>query len=320
MIPNGILRRIEQTKARRFLAIFFSGTEGKDENVRQSVMQVLPFSDWQRLYQSSEAQEIGLTLEAFREALAAVAGKFLPAPATASQQNAFYEKLHLKDFALAQACSCGNAVAWERFFLRFRGRLYAAALVLSREEETARDLVDSLAGDLFVTEQPSVEGLSSKLATYSGRGSLEGWLKALLTNTYIDRYRSQQRIVSLEQRIDILANLCARQDAVRQKTDPRLSWAVEQAFRRCTPQERFLLTAYFFDRWTLKEIATALGVHESSASRRMDRLLRELRRSILRHLQKEGMSYTQARELLQMENWDLTVDVRGLLLRGFARE
>lgn len=316
----------EQTNRSRFLAIFFgylnlfSGTECKPKNVRQSAMEALPFSDWHWLYQLSEAREIGLSPAIFREALTVVAEKFLPANAAGSQQRAFYQKLHLKDFALAQACSRGNAIAWERFFQRFRSRLYAAAFLLSREEETARDLADSLAGDLFVTEQSSEEGRSSKLATYSGRGSLEAWLKALLTHTYIDRYRGQRRTVSLEQRIDILKTLCVRQDSGQQEVDPRLSWAVEQAFCQCGSQERFLLTVYFFDQWTLKEIATALGVHESSVSRRMSRLLRELRRSIHRHLQKEGMNHAQIKELFQVENWDVTVDLRELLLRGLARE
>lgn len=283
-------------------------------------MEILPPSDWQRLYQVSEAQEIGLNLVAFREALIAVAEKQLPAQATGSQQKAFFEGIHLKDLALAQACSLGNAIAWERFFQRFQEWLYAAALLLAREEETARELADSLAGDLFVTEQAVHENRLSKLATYSGRGSLEGWLKALLTHTYVDRYRSQRHVVSLEQRIDILKTLCVRQDVDRQQTDPRLSWAVEQAFCQCNSQERFLLTAYFFDRWTLKEMAITLGVHESSVSRRMDRLLRELRRSIRGSLQRAGMSPAQIKELFQAEPVSVSIDLRKLLLRGLARE
>lgn len=110
-------------------------------------MDTLSLSDWQRLYQLSEAHAVGLSLAAFREALRAVAEKFLPGNATHSQQKAFYEKLHLQDLALAQACSRGHEVAWERFLRRFRSRLYAAALVMVREGERARDLADSLAGD-----------------------------------------------------------------------------------------------------------------------------------------------------------------------------
>lgn len=127
-------------------------------------------------------------------------------------------------------------------------------------------------------------------------------------------------MLSLEERADILKTLCVCGDTVPGETDPRLNRAIQQAFCQCDPQERFLLTAYFFDQWTLKEIATALGVHESSASRRIDRLLRELHRRIDHHLQKTGMSARQIEELFRAETWDLSVDVRGLLLRGWVRE
>ncbi len=283
-------------------------------------MDTLSLSDWRWLYQLSEAHDLGLSLTAFREALRAVAEKFLPGDATHSQQKAFYEKLHLQDFALAQACSGGHAIAWERFLQRFQGRLYAAALVIVKEEKRARDLADSLAGALFVTQQPPAEGPSSKLASYSGRGSLEGWLKAFLTNTYLDRYRGERRMVSLEQQTDILKTLCVCPDTVPGEADPRLNRAIQRAFWHCGPQERFLLIAYFFDRWTLKEIATTLGIHESSVSRRLDRLLRELRRSINRHLQKTGMSSRQIEEIFRAETWSVSVDLRGLLSRGWVRE
>ena len=108
---------------------------------------------------------------------------------------------------------------------------------------------------------------------------MEGWLKALLTHAYIDNYRSRQRIVSLENRFDLLRTLCASQDLHQPEPDPRLNLAIKAAFSQRTSEERFLLSAYFFDAWTLAEIAKVLGVHESSASRRLNRIVKELRRS-----------------------------------------
>jgi RNA polymerase sigma-70 factor (ECF subfamily) len=285
----------------------------------QATMDILSTSDWERLYRLSEARPIGLRFETFCEALQAVAEKYLPGNATRSQQKAFYEKLHLQDWTLAQACGRGSVVAWERFLQSFRSRLYTAALVLVRDEQRARELVDSLAGDLFVTQHSPTGGTCSKLASYSGRGSLEGWLKALLANTYLDQYRSATRVVSLEQRTDLLKTLCIRQDTGPREPDPRLNHAIQQSFCQCDPQERFLLVAYFFDRWTLQELATTLGVHESSVSRRLDRLLRALRRRIHRYLERTGMSARQMEEL-RTEGWNVSVDVRGLLLRGWAGE
>jgi hypothetical protein len=78
-------------------------------------MQALHQSDLQDLYALSEAKQVDLGVTPFGEALAAVGQRFLHPNATRAQQVAFYRQLHLIDFALAQACSHGNAAAWERF-------------------------------------------------------------------------------------------------------------------------------------------------------------------------------------------------------------
>lgn len=283
-------------------------------------METLDPSDLRELYDLSAANGVGLSLAAFGEALRAVGERYLPSNVTYRQAVSFYRNLHLKDFALAQSCAIGNTSAWECFLERFSGRLYAAAMVIARNEHIARELSDSLAGDLFASKKPSGERCSSKMASYSGRGSLEGWLKALLTRTYVDRYRSQRRMVSLEYRIDILKNLCVNQDVDRTETDPRLNIAIEEAFLQRSPEERFLLAAYFFDRWTLAEIASVLGIHESSVSRRMDRLLLKLRKTINHRLQKTGMSLKQILESFDSGGWELSSDVRKQLLRSLVRE
>lgn len=284
------------------------------------VMKILNPDDLRELYGLSEANDVDLSVAAFSEALAAVGDRYLPSNATYYERISFYRKLHLQDFALAQSCALGIPAAWERFLERFSSRLYAAAMVISKNEQIARDLSDSLAGDLFASRKPFGEGLCSKMVSYSGRGSFEGWLKALLTHAYVDRYRSQCRVVSLENHIDILKGLCVSQNAERGKSDPRLDMAIQTAFIERPPDERFLLAAYFFDGWTLAKIAKAVGIHESSVSRRMDRILYKLRRAINQRLQKAGMSPGQIEESFSMEGWDLSIDIRRLLLRGLARE
>jgi RNA polymerase sigma-70 factor (ECF subfamily) len=282
-------------------------------------MQALHQSDLQDLYDLSEAEQIDLGVTAFGEALAVVGQRFLHPNATCVQQVAFYRQLHLRDFALAQSCSRGNAAAWERFVERFKNGLYGAAMLIAKNESMARELSDSLAGDLFVYGKPSGEQ-RSRLASYSGRGSLEGWLKALLTHAYIDSYRSRQRTVSLENRFDLLRTLCASQDFQQPEPDSRLNLAIQAALSQRTSEERFLLSAYFFDAWTLAEISNVLGVHESSASRRLNKIVKELRRSVSRSLHTAGMSTRQIEESFTAGVSNVSIDLRELLIHGFVRE
>ncbi len=269
--------------------------------------------DLSQLYKLSEGSNIGLSPAHFAEALSAISLRFLPPNATSREQHDFYKNLHLKDLALAQACSRGVSLAWEHFQTRYRENLYTAALVLTKNDSIARELADSLFGDLFATQ-------GSKLSSYSGRGSLEGWLKAVLAHAYVDRYRAQRRVVSLDQR------LAAIGATVQYRVEPthtvQLHRAIEEACLTRTPEQRFLLAAYFCDEWTLAEIAKSLGVHESTVSRRMDRVLRELRRTITANLRKQGISLGQIEDSLQAAAHDLPFEIRGVLLRGInlARE
>jgi RNA polymerase sigma factor (sigma-70 family) len=278
-------------------------------------MEPLKLHDLYELHRMAAAESVGLSPHAFCEALTAVGERYLDAGATYAQRISFYQKLRLQDFALAQACAIGNPTAWAQFLERFDGRLFATALALSRNEQIAKDLADSLAGDLFANG-----GLGSKFCSYSGRGSLEGWLQALVSNKHIDRCRAQRREVSLEQHIHILKGLWILEGEKQNGNDPRLDAAIEAAFSECPPEERFLLAAYFFDGWTMAKIASAVGIHESSASRRIDRILGKLRGSINRRLQRAGMSPGQIEESLKHEGLELSIDVRGILLRGLVRE
>ena len=277
------------------------------------------------LYEVSEASDIGLSFAHFSEALLAIGGQFLPAKASDWQITQFYRNLHLKDLALAQACCRGGAIAWECFLARYREKLYAAALVITRNDSAARELAGSLWGDLFPNQEGAREVPCSKLASYSGRGSLEGWLKAVLAHAYVDRYRSERRVVSLDQCLKAIGTACLKQPAMQGSTAQftrELRQAIEEACMEHPAEQRFLLAAYFFDDWSLAEIAKRLGVHESTVSRRMDRILRELRASIILNLRKLGMSPRQIAESLQADVRDLPFEISGALLRGihFARE
>jgi len=65
------------------------------------------------------------------------------------------------------------------------------------------------------------------------------------------------------------------------RVDPRLESATDQALAALPAEERLILTAYFLDDRTLAEIARLLSVHESTISRKLDKLAKSLRKQIL---------------------------------------
>ncbi len=71
-------------------------------------------------------------------------------------------------------------------------------------------------------------------------------------------------------------------------------------------EDRFILASYFLDECTLAEVARTLRLHESTISRKLDRITAALRKSIKAGLKRRGMSHAEAEEVFN------AVDVRDL--------
>src|SRR5205807_1095685 len=149
------------------------------------------------LHAKASCDQVELTAQSFSEILLEVGSKY-SASAPAAELRTFFLSLRVDELALARACAGGNNSAWEIFLTRFREKLYLAALRIAREDSAARDLADSLYADLYGTGTRDGQRVS-KLASYTGRGSLEGWLRTVLAQEYVNRYRRTKRLVSLEE-------------------------------------------------------------------------------------------------------------------------
>jgi RNA polymerase sigma-70 factor, ECF subfamily len=267
-----------------------------------------------RMYVDGECAKFGTSKEDFAKCLAAVAGKYLAASADEKEVSSFLSGLRIQELVLARACSAGNELAWEVFLTRFREPLYNAGRAIAKDDATGRELADSLYADLYGMK--SAEGeRRSKLDYYMGRGSLEGWLRTVLAQEFVNRYRSHKRQVSLEEEEESGKQFVAAAPAAPGISDPRLEAATDEALRALPSEEKFILAAYFLDDRTLAEIARMLSVHESTISRKLERAVKGLRGEIVAALQKKGMSRRQAEEALETDVRDLAVDVRASLSR-----
>ena len=96
-------------------------------------------------------------------------------------------------------------------------------------------------------------------------------------------------------------------------SDSRLEAATDEALAELSSEDRFTLASYYLDGRTLAEIARTLGLHESSVSRRLDRLSTGLRKRILAGLRAQGMSHAQAAEALETDVRDIQLNLRARL-------
>lgn len=267
------------------------------------------------LYERCGGAAYGVSAEQFAAILDEILRKYLlqnSATASAEQKAVFCAALRLEELALARACAAGNERAWQDFIRRYRQKLRRMALHITRDAAHAAELADSLFAELYgVNARDGVR--NSKLVFYTGRGSLEGWLRTVLAQEFINRYRKQKRTVSLEEQTEAGVQFAAAISEAMCAADQRLADATDEALAELSSEDRFTLASYYLDGRTLAEIARTLGLHESSVSRRLDRLSTALRKRILAGLQTRGMSYGQAKEALETDVRDLQLNLRARL-------
>ena len=243
--------------------------------------------DW--LHAQSGCGRWGVSRERFINALDRSAQKGLPANATAQKLEIYLRGLHLEDLALALSCSEGIEAAWEHFFSLYRPYLRAAAAAVLRkssDSSEACELADSLFSDLYGLE--TGKGSDRSLFRYfHGRSSLKTWLRAVLSQRHIDAIRAGRRFTELPEEESGEAPVRVPLGPPAAGTDPHLERyvacfvrALQSALDALEPSEKDLLRLYYAEEKTLSEIATLFGEHESSASRHLERVRRELRQSI----------------------------------------
>jgi RNA polymerase sigma-70 factor (ECF subfamily) len=261
------------------------------------------------LYRKSGGQAFNLSAEQFRAILKGIAAKYAPTGASTGEIHALLSSLRIEDLALASACVLGNEKAWDVFFTRFRVRLYDIAGQITHESSAAHELADSLYADLYGTQSRDGQRLC-KLGSYTGRGSLEGWLRTVMAQEFINRFRKQRRLVSLEEKEEDGASFAAPDPEPSLEVDPQVRAATDQVFANLSADDRFLLASYYLDGRTLAEIARVLRVHESTVSRKIDKLAKTLREDIVATLTKSGMDRRRAEEAMEVDVRDLQVNIR----------
>jgi RNA polymerase sigma-70 factor (ECF subfamily) len=161
------------------------------------------------------------------------------------------------------------------------------------------------------------------LNSFTGRGSLEGWLRAVLAQEYVNRFRQQQRLVSLEEQTEAGAQFEAESPDPTDAIDVRVRETTDQALASLPAEDKYIMASYYLDGRTLAEIAQVLGVHESTISRKVEKITATTRKAILSGLMKRGMSRKEAEQSMDVSPahvGELSTDVRRRLMQEKRQE
>jgi len=251
------------------------------EQLQQSYARVI-----ERLYAKARPQRWDLSAVDFAETLhRSLVGRFdAEAQPTAPDLEAYLDSLFVEDLALAGACERGTQAAWIEFLTRYRPALFGAALALARDETRAREITDTLYAELYGLEER--DGRRRSLFQYfHGRSSLTTWLRSVVSRTFVDGYRAEQRSQAFKGRVaqeigPEAAIAPPPADPDRARTLEMLRQSLSQALAQLEPRERLRLSYYYVQELTLGQVGRLLGEHESTVSRKLEQARQALRKEV----------------------------------------
>jgi RNA polymerase sigma-70 factor len=222
---------------------------------------------------TENAPNFGVTIDCFKSSLLRTIGKYL-ASASAEQPgsadiNQFLEQIQTDDLFLALACANGNERAWWEFDQQHRSYLERVARHLAKTEVDAQEVIDTVYVELYGTRVVDGERVS-KFSTYSGRGSLRGWLRTVIWHSLVDLHRASHDEVSLDEMTENVGEGMAHASfaeaapggedemidhIARERYRKATVSAIETAFASLDDHEKLLLLFYHVENLKLREIA-----------------------------------------------------------------
>lgn len=229
----------------------------------------------------TNAPNFGISEETFRQSLRKTVNKYLlsneSAAVSGSEIKTFLNELQTDDLFMALACAAGNERAWWEFDQNHRAYLERVARHLASSEADAQDVVDTVYVELYGTRVVDGERVS-KFATYSGRGSLRGWLRTVIWHALVDLHRTNHDEVSLDEMTENVGEsythasfaepaLGGEAEMLDHLTLERYRKAtlsaIENSFAALEDHEKLLLLYYHVENLKLREIARMAALPDS---------------------------------------------------------
>lgn len=244
-----------------------------------------------------------------------------PGPSAQSRKatGEFLASLNADDLCLATACAKGDENAWADFFRDYRSYLISVARTMTQDAGAAEQLADSTFAELYGLRE-SGGARVSKFSFYSGRGSLRGWLRAVVFQLSADHHRQSSRLVQTDEPED-MDRIAHAVDKPERKTSTELDYVRERyrdgvaaslrrAIGELEPRERLLLAYYYYDEMTLREIGKLFNVHEATISRWLTKVQKRVRKLVEKALARDHrFNRREVAEAIELaaEQMDLTV-------------
>jgi len=201
--------------------------------------------------------------------------------------------LHGADLFVAFACLCGDVMAWKELDRAFLARV--------AEHVRAIDASTAFADEVRQRLAEKLTGATSKLASYSGRGPLAGWLRVAAireAQSLVRRRRPTQDTEGMSLPSDVLDPEIV---LMKRAGTAAFRKAFDEAVASLPDDERSVLKLHYLDGLTLDEVGTAFRTSRATAARLISQARQRIAKRFERRLRDElGANSPNMRSLLAL--------------------
>ncbi len=188
------------------------------------------------------------------------------------------ETKHLQ--ALIDGCLKEDRKSQQALHKMFYGKMKAVCLRYTRDNDQAMDVV-----------QEGFVKVFTNLEKYTGVGSFEGWMRRIMVNLSIDRFRrlkhdfvllgDNQNLEEWEDEVDDDAE-DNEMDAIYDITPEQIIDAMQQL----SPAYRTVFNLYVYENYTHQDIAEALGISVGTSKSNYAKARKNVKKLLLKDLKK----------------------------------
>jgi RNA polymerase sigma-70 factor (ECF subfamily) len=223
--------------------------------------------------------------------------------------------LHAADLFLASACSIGIGTALAAFERVHLPRVAGLVRRIDPSPAFADDVTGAMREMLLVP----LHGHRPRIAEYSGRGPLSGWLRVVAIRTALRLRRQQRRgatCASDENEMSSRAPVDPELDYLKVRYRGAYADAFEAALEELPDRDALLLKLHYLDGLSIDRIGALYGIHRSTVARWRSSLRRTILARTREHLQRRlPLTDSEFDSLVAIVRSQLGVNIRAALQR-----
>jgi RNA polymerase sigma-70 factor (ECF subfamily) len=186
--------------------------------------------------------------------------------------------IHADDLCLAIACESGDREALAHLTKAVLPQALSGLTRFAKDGLTPEDVKSAVLEKLFA---------GGRLASYSGRGPLQGWLRVVATRIALNMRRARTSENERDQQLmqEVLGEPASPEhQLVRQDLKQVFQQAFSAALQALPDEERDALRMHLYEGLSIDDLARIFGVHRATAARWLTRARDTLHAQVSTHI------------------------------------